>query len=85
MDKPTTFEEAKKLLGHSELPNMLDQMLIHLAFGDNATVAFRAIELLLLRPRDEPKSDLDDLTDDQLEALKKDLEIVYKRYHVETE
>ena len=86
MKRPKTFDDAKELLGHPELADLLDQMLIYLAFDDkNSTVAFRAIELLLLRPRSEPESDLDDLPTDQLEELKKELDVVYKRYHIETE
>lgn len=85
MNKPKTFEEAKELLGHPELPGMLDQMLIFMAFDqNNTTVAFRAIELLLLRPRREPPEPLDDLDDKTLQNLQRDLRDVYVKYGIAT-
>jgi hypothetical protein len=84
MRKPKTFEEAKELLGHPELHNMLDQMLIFLAFDQkNSTVAFRAIELLLQRPRRESASVFDDLDDETLRKIDVELSGIYERFGVD--
>jgi len=82
VNKPKTFEDAKELIGHPDLHEMLDQMLIFLALGQstNETVRFRAIELLLVRPlRDEP-TPLDQLDDDELLELDKEMDVIIDRY-----
>lgn len=66
---PKNFAEAGQLLGNPELPKLLEQQLIWLAFDVNATVAFRAIELLLSRPRTDEYDDLDNLSDGELLAM----------------
>lgn len=82
VNKPSTFEDAKELIGHPDLHEMLDQMLIFLALGQstNETVRFRAIELLLMRPLRDVPNVLDQLAVDELLELDKEMDVIIDRY-----
>lgn len=81
MNPPNNFQEAGLLLNSPQLAPMLEQKLIQLAFSStNSTVAFRAIELLLQRPRQDKTTELDNLTTEQLQQLEGELANVYDRF-----
>ena len=80
MKVPKTFDEAAEIVGHPELSVMLESKLIQLAFGANATVAFRAVEMLFGMPRNERDNELDVLSDAELKQLELELSAVYARF-----
>lgn len=78
---PKDFADAGRLIGHPDLPRLLEQKLIELAFSKtNATVSFRAIELLLSMPRAEKDREFDDMETEDLIALETELTEVINAY-----
>ena len=80
LQKPKTFEDAELLLDHKDLPVLLKAQLILIALGNKDATAFRAIEYLLAMPRDVDEDELDDLPDEELAEMLKEIEQIYDRY-----
>lgn len=74
ISKPQSWNDCVKMLSSPELEQALAVRLVELAFGDQGSVAIRAIELLRTIPRPQSNSVYSELTTDQLLQVEQRLE-----------
>jgi len=73
IEKPTTWNACAALLQSPDLEAALAVRLVELAFGDQGSVAVKAIEILRTMPRNLEPNVFSDLSREQLIEVEKQL------------